>query len=191
MFWPLVLPVQITFGLIIAFVLLATAFAPAMKWKRANTFGISSLIGCLAFIPSCACIITVIDAQRFGVFQFDAYSDVGDFRIERYLPTNAKNITLEKHASGHRAKYSISKSELADFLDGLWHDHGQFSAISRDDLHDGEFITPDAFDFMFADLGWPPFNGIEFHSPVQGDGGGATYYFDPATGTAYHRAGYW
>jgi hypothetical protein len=32
---------------------------------------------------------------------------------------------------------------------------------------------------------------IRFYSPTEGDGGGATYFFDPASGTAYHRAGYW
>ena len=191
MFWPLVLPVQITFWLVTSIVLLATVFAPALKWKRAKTFGIASLIGCLAFVPSCAGIITILDSQRFGVFEYDAYSDVDDFRIERYLPTAAKNITLEKFASGHRARYSISQLELTDFLDDLWNDHGRFSAISRDELCDGESITADTFQHSFADLGWPPFNAIEYHSPVQGDGGGATYYFDPSTGTTYHRAGYW
>lgn len=44
----------------------------------------------------------------------------------------------------------------------------------------------------FADLKWPALkNPIEFHSPIENDGGGATYYFDATTDTAYHRAGYW
>ena len=193
MLWPFVLPLKITFWLLAAVLVLATVFAPALNWKRVKTFWFMSLLCCLAFIPSCAGIMAVIDSQRFGVFRYDTYvyGDVNDFRIERYLPTQAKDITLEKYAAGHRAKYSIAESELKAYLDGLWDRYGQYSAIPRDELDDGASVSVDAYDYVFADLGWPLFDGIEFHSPVQSDGGGATYYFDPATGTAYHRAGYW
>jgi hypothetical protein len=44
----------------------------------------------------------------------------------------------------------------------------------------------------FRGLEWPVLkNAICFGSPTEADGGGATYYFDPDSGTAYHRAGYW
>jgi hypothetical protein len=35
---------------------------------------------------------------------------------------------------------------------------------------------------------YPP--RLEAAQPFQFDGGGAIYYFEPTTGTAYHRAGY-
>jgi hypothetical protein len=132
-----------------------------------------------------------VDNHRFGVFEYDVYADVKDFRIERYLPTEARKITLDKFASGHRAKYSITKIELTEYLNGLWDRYGKRSAVSREAQGDGDNATADSYEHVFVDLGWPLFDAIEFHSPMQGDGGGATYYFDPATNTAYHRAGYW
>lgn len=191
MLWPVVLPFKITFWLFATVVVLATVFAPALNWNRVKTFWLISLLCFLAFIPSCAGIMAVIDSKRFGVFRHSTYGDVNDFRIERYLPLQAKDITLEKYFSGHRAKYSISESELKAYLDGLWGRYGQYSAISRDELDDGVPVSADAYEHVFADLDWPLFDGIKFHSPVQSDGGGATYYFDPASGTAYHRARYW
>lgn len=191
MIWPIVLPFTITFWILVVIVVLVTAFAPALKWRRGKTFGIIFLLCCLAFIPSCVGIMAVVDAQRFGVFQYESYADLKDFRVERYLPTQARKITLEKFAAGHRAKYSISKLELTEYLDDLWDRFGQHSAFSRDELDDGANISANSYERIFGDLGWPVFDALEFHSPVQGDGGGATYYFDPETDTEYHRAGYW
>lgn len=187
----MILPAEIAFWVLTAIVLLVTVFAPVMKWKRVKAFGIVSLLAVLAFIPSCMGIMATVDSQRFGVFRYDSYSEVDDFRIERYLPTQARDITLDKYFTGHRAKYSISQSELTDYLDGLWDRDGQYSAFARDDLNDGVTVSSDDFEYFFADLGWRPFEAIEYHSPVQSDGGGAFYYFDPSTGTTYHCAAYW
>lgn len=192
MLWPLVLPFQITISLLMALVALLTALAPIVKWKRGKMFGISLAFGCLAFIPSCMGIMAIIDSQRFGTFQFNSASGVNDFRVARYLPAKARNISLKKFPAGHCAKYSISKADLLSYLDALWDRYGQHSAISRDQLHDGEPVSVDSIDHVFADLKWPALkNPIEFHSPIENDGGGATYYFDATTDTVYHRAGYW
>ncbi len=134
----------------------------------------------------------IVDAQRFGTYQYSTFADVDDFRVERYLPTNAHDITLNKYAMGHRARYSISESNLTAYLDDLWDKHGEYSASSREKLHDGVPVSGESFAHYFDELGWPSFdNAMELHSPIQGDGGGATYYFDPATDIAYHIAGYW
>jgi len=193
MLWPIVLPFKITLGLLAAIVVLLTALASALKWKRGKVFGVASLVACLAFVPSCTGIMAIVDSQRFGTFQCENFADVNDFRIERYLPTQARDITLNKCAQGHQATYSISESDLRDYLDGQWDRYGQDSASSREELNDGSRVSADAYDFQFDydDLGWPAFDAVRFHSPVEEDGGGAIYYFDPATGTAYHRAGYW
>src|SRR5579863_8848081 len=185
MFWPLVLPFQITISLLVASVALLTTFAPMVKWKCGKMFGISLAFGCLAFIPSCMGIMAIVDFQRFGTFQYNSASEVNDFRVARYLPAEAKNISLKKFPSGHYAKYSIAKAELLSYLDALWDKYGQYSAVSRDQLHKGQ--PADFSDQVFAELKWPVLkNPIEFHSPVEDDGGGATYYFDETTNTVYH-----
>ena len=136
--------------------------------------------------------MSVLDARRFGVFQYATYDDVQDFRIYRYLPDSARSITLEKTAIGHRAKYSITEAEMRDYIDRLWNESGEGSAIARSDFEEGEIVKPDEIEYQFRELGWPPLtNAIRFRSPAQADGGGAEYFLDVSSGTAYHRAGYW
>ncbi len=97
-----------------------------------------------------------------------------------------------ENRDGHRAKYSIPDAELKSFVDGLWQAGGQYSAIARADLNEGEPANREEMEQWFSDLGWPPLkDAIQFHSPVEADGGGAQYYYEPSSGTAYHRAGYW
>jgi hypothetical protein len=40
--------------------------------------------------------MAVTDEQRFGVFEYTSFDDVNDFRVERYLPTAATDITIDK-----------------------------------------------------------------------------------------------
>lgn len=192
MLWPLVLPFKITFWALLGFVALLTLVSPAFKWDRGRTFFVSALFACVVFFPSCAGIQSVLDAHRFGTFSYDAFHEVDDFRVERYLPTRARNITVEKFPMGHRAKYEITKPELVAYLDDLWRRAGENSATSRDDLDDGSVRSYDQFSHQFDGLNWPVLKtAVELHSPKQNDGGGATYYFDESTNTVYHRAGYW
>lgn len=192
MLWPIVLPFKIAFWSLVGLVLLVTAFSPALHWKRGVTLLASTILACLAFVPSCAGIMAILDTQRFGVFHHDAYDSVDDFRIERYLPTEARNITLDKFAMGHRAKYSISESDFLNYLDRFWSKYSEGSAISREELSIDTRMTEDEFIQNFGDLDWVPLqNAFEYHSPVQRDGGGATYFYDRDAEIAYHRAGYW
>ncbi|MCJ8331688.1 MAG: hypothetical protein MJH11_17130 [Lentisphaeria bacterium] len=71
---------------------------------------------------------------RFGVFEYQNYEEVNDFRVERYLPKVSKNITLLKTPSGHQAKYEISNNEFHSYLDGLWDKYGERSAVKREDF---------------------------------------------------------
>jgi hypothetical protein len=192
MLWPIVLPVQLTFWIMLAMIAIATLAAVALKWKPNRVFVGSVALACVAFIPSCTGIMSILDARRFGVFQYASYGDVQDFRIYRYLPDSARSITLEKTAMGHRAKYSITEAEMRDYIDRLWKECGENSATARSELEEGQVVKPEEIEYQFRKLGWPPLtNAIRFHSPVQRDGGGAEYFFDLSTGTAYHHAGYW
>ena len=192
MLWPIVLPVQLTFWIMISIVIISTLIALVAKWKPGRVFFISTSIALIAFIPSCSGIMSYLDARRFGVFQYATYGEVQDFRVERYLPDSARSITVEKTAMGHRAKYSITEGELREYMDRLWNECGERSAIARKNFNEGEVVKPDEMEYQFKDLGWRSFTkAIRFHSTVQGDGGGAEYFFDEVSSTAYHRAGYW
>lgn len=192
MLWPIELPVRITFWIMIALIGVSTLIAVALKRKPVRVFLASTMLAFIAFIPSCTGIMALLDARRFGVFQYANYAEVQDFRIYRYLPPTAQSIALEKTAMGHRAKYLISEAEMRDFVDLIWRKWGDGSAIERTGLREGEVVKPDEMDYLFRDLGWPPLsNAIRFHSPVAGNGAGAQYFLDVSSGIVYHRAGYW
>ncbi|WP_339745314.1 hypothetical protein [uncultured Rubinisphaera sp.] len=192
MFWPLVLPFQITIGLLSAIVLLSPMIASVMNWKRRKTFLIFTLLSLLAFIPSCALIATITDHFRFGLFEYENYAEVKDPGVHLYLPPGATKISLNKYASGYEAKYKITESDFHAYLDGLWEEYGQLSVIKRKD-RSGEGLPVQEEDFeRFHSLDWQPLaNASLFHSPVQGNGGGARYYYDSKAGMVYQQTAYW
>ena len=192
MLWPVVLPFKITFWALTGFVITVALISPLLKWKRGKATLISMFIALLGFIPICAGVLSFLDSKRFGVFQYSTYSEVQDFRIERYLPPNARDITLDKFAMGHRAMYTITGDELIEFLDSLWAEADGRSAVSRLELENREPVPADHFDYSFDGLNWPiPETALHLCSPMQSDGGGADYYFDTRTNVVLQRAGYW
>lgn len=192
MFWPIVLPFQITSIAMLAFVVGATLFAVVCKRKWLKTLGVSTAMACISFIPSCALIATMLDTQRFGLFEYRSFDDINDFRVQRFLPAAARNITAYKRPSGHQAKYIISEEELRAFVDGLWRNCGDRSAISRKELDHDPSSIPNEQAFLFGGLNWPVLDdAIRLRSPVAGNGAGARYFYSRSTQTTYHDAGYW
>lgn len=192
MFWPIVLPFQITICIMTFFVLGISLFAYVRKRKFWKSFFISSAISCVVFIPSCALIATILDTQRFGIFEYASFDETNDFRIQRYLPPNAHDITVHKFASGHRARYTIEEEELRAFLDTLWAFRGERSPDSKEKIRDNAAVAEDEIRRLFADLGWTdPGDAIRLASPVAANGAGATYFYCRSSQTAYHYAGYW
>lgn len=147
----------------------------------------------VTFIPSCTGIMYVLDGFRFGDFKYATFKDINDFRAQRYLPTAASDISMQKQANGYRARYSITAAEFHAYLDNLWHEYGEYSAVPRGKMMGED--TPASIeeqDAVFAELGWRPLeNATVYHSPSEPDGGGATYYFDSNAGVAMQRTGYW
>ncbi len=193
MFWNLVLPLRITFWTLIALVVVSTAIAPVLNWKRAKTFLIALVLALVAFIPSCTGIMYLIDNAQFGYFEYNTFEDVKDFRVERLLPTTASQIKMYKRSNGYRAKYAISEADLHAFLDNLWKQYGRNSPVQRDTLL-GEVTTvsSDKLHLVFSELGWSMLTeAVEYHSPSEADGGSATYYFDASVGIVYQQTGYW
>ena len=194
MFWPAVLPFEITSWLSLAFLVLAVIYAMRSKRTTWKVICVATGLALIGFIPSCIGVGLVLDNFRFGHFHHETFADVDDFRIERYLPTESHNIDLFKNHSGngYRAKYEISHADLQAYIDAMWERWGEQSAISRSDLDRpntkySELVLPE-----FAELEWSLNGEVEvFHSPVEGDGGGATYYHNANTGLTLQRAGYW
>jgi hypothetical protein len=192
MLWPLVLPFQITSCILAVLIAAGTMITPVRKWGRPKTFGVLTITSFVLFIPSCIGVTSIVDAYRFGTFQYAAYTELQDFRVERFVPEKARNITVSKYATGHKAKYTISEQELSAYLDQLWEAHGKQSAIPRKDLKGQVVVAPQTIQADFSGLDWPLLeNAVEYHSPVEADGGGATYYFSRESSIVYHRAGYW
>src|SRR5262245_2312760 len=131
MLWPLIQTLQVSLLILAVGVALATTLAPKFNWKRRRAFVVATVLACLAFLPVVIATGTILDKLRFGVFQYETFAEVNDVRIERYLPPKARQITVDKFAQGHRAKYTISESDLMAFLDGLWTKYGSRSAMSR------------------------------------------------------------
>lgn len=193
MLWPIVLPFQIAFWTLTAVVVVISVLAPLLKWRRGQTFLVSSVLAMAALIPACTGIMAVVDQMRFGSFEYATVDDVNDFRAERYLPTAALNIQMHKQANGYFARYAISDVAFHAYLDQLWHEYGEHSAVARGKTYgEGSPASKEEQERDFLQFGWKPLeNAMIYYGPTEADGGGATYYFDGHAGVAMQRTGYW
>jgi hypothetical protein len=192
MLWPFILPLQLTAtGLVVA-VIAFTVLAPKVGWKRTTAFPLGALLAILAFVPSCTGVMFALDQIRFGRFEYQSYSEITDFRAQRYLPPSAVAISMYKHPQGYKAKYSIAETDFHKYLDELWEKYGQYSAVERHGFAgEDEPPYPEEFD-QYAEQEWPPLkNAITYYSPTESDGGGAEYLYDKDAGIVYQTTGYW
>lgn len=193
MLWPVVLPFQITCCVLLFAVVALTAFAAPTTWGRGKALLCYFAVALLAFVSAYVGVRTAVDAVRFGDFSYASYNDVSDSRALRYLPETATDIQMRKHANGYLARYELSSDELTSYLNGLWRQHGDRSAVKRGELSDeGESVDPRSFEMIFGDVGWvcPPAATIHF-SPRESDGGGATYYVDSGSNLVFQRTAFW
>lgn len=192
MLWSILLPLKVTFCFLVGVVTILTVLAPIAKLKRVPTFWFATIFSAVAFIPSCTLIMNAIDRQRFGVFEYATFDDVDDFRVERYLPATATDITIDKNAQGFRARYLIGEAELFSYLGELWRRHGDRSVVRGDEVSEISNVASEYFDLHFGDLGWPHLlNATEYSSPVAENGAGFFIFYNASEGVAYERAGYW
>ena len=104
MFWPIELPIKITFWLMIGLMTVGLVVLVRLKWHPLNAILSSSAFGILLFIPSCMVTSAIVDSVRFGVFNHETAREIGDFRVWRSVPMSATKITVQKYASRHRAR---------------------------------------------------------------------------------------
>ncbi len=193
MLWPIQLPFLLTVALMAALVTAATFCAPRLKMKRAAASSLATLLALVAFIPACAGIGLAVDKFRFGTFSYAKFEDVKDFRVERFLPPAARDITVDKRDSGFVAKYRIAEPELRAFLDELWAKHGEQSSLKRSDFSPNSTLDEQLHALHFGRrLGWPFIQGMKHHqSPVAPNGAGCSLWYSAVEGVAYQRAAYW
>lgn len=192
MLWPIVLPLQITACVLLTLVVLATLAAPFVKWKRLPTFIGLSVLSLLAFIPTCNGITSIVDARRFGVFDYQTFNEVDDFRVERYLPPAARDITVDKRAQGFRARFTISQTELDTYMNEVWSLYGSRSVVKRGEMSAMALVDKESHERNFGDLGWSYLDdATEFYGPTAENGAGFSIWYSPTRRIAYQRAGYW
>jgi len=192
MFWPAVLPIKITFWLLLAFLVLALIYAGRSQRTTWKVSLLAIAVSLFAFIPLCIGVSMVLDQYRFGLFHHATFLDVKDFRIERYLPVESQNIDVFKYGSGYVARFEIDRADLVSYVDGMWEKWGDRSAISRAELSEFSMVYSDRNSPQFAERGWSLDGQVDvFRSPVEGDGGGATYYHEVDTGVTLMTASYW
>jgi hypothetical protein len=194
MFWTLTAPVTIAFWGLIGCVIAATALAPRFAVKRSKAFALSAVFGALAFVPSCIGVNAVIAPFRFGVFHYDAYDDVNDWRVYRYLPKGVTDITLEKpaHGNGFRAKFAISRAELESWIDQQWALYGGNSELPRAKADSRRAVSGDEIAREFSDFAEPlPSDAVEYAGPVASNWAGLTIWYSEEQGIGYEDAGYW
>ena len=191
MLWPFVLPAQITFWCIITLMVISLIAASVFKWSRRRTLLAGLMFAMVAFIPSCKVIMDLLDSRRFGVFEYASFGDVKDFRVERYLPTAAKGITIEKYPQGFRARFKITETELLAYLDSAWAKYGA-EAIDKRQTKAAAVADLECHQFNFGESGWPFLkDAVEYRSPTARNGAGFFIWYSPSAGIAYERAGYW
>lgn len=188
MFWSAILPFQITVVLWAVIIIAVTYYAPKLGRKRVSTAWLSIALAFLMFIPSCMVIQTVAAPFRSGVFHYDSFAQLNDWRVERYLPEFATDITLEKpaHTNGFRAKFVIPKTALEEWFDESWEQGKGYSVFDRKEAQEIS-ASP-----KFSELGWPELPDAEqYVGPCESDGGGYIIWYSETEGIAYEDAGYW
>jgi hypothetical protein len=191
MLWHLVLPFKITFWTLGILLGIAVLAAPSLQKKRSRIFLWGFPMVLVAFIPSCSVLMHFVDKSRFGVFEYDVTQTINDPRVERYLPPEARELIIDRFASGYRARYLVEPDVLEDWFDAIWEGFGEYSV---DGKPSPEFltVTEEKFDRKFGGLGWPrPSEVVFYQGPVAENGAGFAIWYDAETGFAYESASHW
>ena len=189
MFWPFILPIQLTTCIFVTIITIATIAAPYLHRRREQTFMTMFILGMFTYIPSCGLIMDVVDARRFGVFHYASFDNVNDPRVERYLPQAASDITLEKSYSGFRARYRIAKPELDTYLTDFSSSNGKHSHVQDEEISKETPVDLASHNQRYGDLGWPYLNDlVDYSGKTRGN---MTVWHSTEAEIAYQEAGYW
>jgi hypothetical protein len=120
MFWTIVAPFFTTCALAVVAIVAATTLAPRWRARREWACLATTALAIVLFVPSCLAIELGMNTLRFGVFRYESGRDIGDWRVERYMPGAAREITLMKYPAGFDAEFHIARADLEGWLDEQW-----------------------------------------------------------------------
>ena len=190
MFWAITLPFVITCGLFFAAAILATVLLrkrdKSIKWVL--LFGPLFMI--LGFVPSCMTVQAVIDPFRSGIFTHADFDAVNDWRIEKFLPAPATDVTVLKLINGYRAKFSIPQKALDAWFEEWVLEHKDSYSLSRSYVK--KEYDEDRFTKIFDEIDGVFSSGmLKYESPRSPTAAGFTIWYDPKTLMAYQRTADW
>ena len=198
MFWPSITPFFSTCALAFAAVVAATWLAPRTGRSRVAAFLAACSFSFVAFIPCCIAIELALGPLRFGVFHYESGDEIGDWRVERYFPLAAREITLLKYPAGFHAEFRIERAALEAWIDERWATFGGLSMVPREpprtlDADSAGYELDDVPErgFVVSDELRSARELVLFTTPVAGNGAGVSFVLDPRSGRCFARAGYW
>ena len=192
MFWPLVLPFQITVVPMIVLAIGVFWLGKRRKWQVGSRAIAAILLPSLLFIPSCVATTYIVDHFRFGTFHYDDYAEINDFRVERYMPPTATDITVFKHygGNGYRARFTISQQDFDVWHRNFWQRYGKYSPRHE---NDGQAASdPDEYQRWFGQFNWSlPDDAVNYQSPVAANGAHYDVEYSSAQQVAFLTSCYW
>lgn len=188
MFAPIVLPFQITLVILVVVLVSIGVFL-----RRKSAKAIALIFSFILFIPSCAGVAFVVDAFRYGQFNYTSATDFRDPYVE--IPKNAKSITLHKYSSGHEMRFTCEPEELASWMEAVDKHRKNFIDYEPFELDEGLASNEDRnrfFESHFGRHGWKmPDDVVCYKGWRSGRGSGFDVWYSPTTKTGFVNAGYW
>ena len=181
---PLILGLNISI-LVVFFVFFgAVSILPYYGYPRRKVLTVACMLSVVLFIPSCVGISLIVEFVRYGRFTYQGAVEITDAKVQ--LPPSATEITLFKYASGHDARFKVSKEDLSQWLESNQADRSE----KRPDGTLGASVPA-----HFSKYGWPSNadkNDLEkYVGPIAETGAGFVVWYSPKNGIAYLHCGYW
>lgn len=187
MFVPLVLPIQIT-----AVLFLVALFAICLFAREARSASIALVLAVLLFIPSCLGIGFIVDALRYGQFEYKTAAEIKDPYLK--IPPTATSVTVQKYASGHECRFTCEQEALLKYLDTVVDRRKQFAnpePFKRDQQNSDDTLRM-MWDQDFGQRGWSmPNDVVRYQGWRSARGAGFDVWYSPSSQTGFISAGYW
>ena len=185
MFAPAVLPIQITF-----LILLVIAFGLPLLLRRftKNAIPIGCVVCLLGSLPLLFAVGAIVDSIRYGEFQFETAGQSSDDYVE--LPSDATEITLHKYASGHEVKFKISRVKLEEWLTDITERRLVYADATPFELRESGDKMGFKNRFEYHNRKWSD-ETIKFEGWRSARGSGFDVWFCPKTKFAYVSDSYW